>query len=119
MGDTRQLKPISMTTQVITAINEELTYQAKMRARGNRFETQDHMVSGYLLVLKTYLDKSIEAWTMCPGDNEALDGLRKVAAVAVRALLEHGCPRRNPTLSMSMPDDEPESVPDDEPDILF
>lgn len=87
--------PIEMSEQVIEAINGELSYQATLQELG-RADEEDHGVSGQLVTLEAYTRKAIDAWVHSSGEQEALDTLRKVAAIAVRALEMYGCPRRKP-----------------------
>lgn len=93
MGNTRKLAPITMSLPVITAINEELAYQATLPDSG-RADAKDHGVSGQLVTMERYLRKANDAWTDNPGEEAALDVMRKLAAIAVRALETYGCPRR-------------------------
>lgn len=95
VGNIQKLKPIVLTDEVISAINGELFYQTSLYGSG-RADAVQHGVAGQLVTLKVYTDKALEAWTSNPGDDKALDALRKVAAIAVRALVEYGCPKRKP-----------------------
>ena len=85
--------PLEMTPGVIDAINGELKYQTTLPEQG-RSDNIDHGVEGRLLTLDVYTRKAIEAWVSNPGTDKALHGLRKVAAIAIRALEQYGCPRR-------------------------
>ena len=86
-------EPIYVTPEVLDAINSELAYQSRLCNTG-RSDAVDHGVAGQLVTLKVYTDEALVAWTKNPGDEEALDALRKVAAIAVRALVTYGCPKR-------------------------
>ena len=55
---------------------------------------RDYGVEGQLVTLQVYTQEAMVAWTKSAGDDKALDALRKVAAIAVRALEQYGCPRR-------------------------
>ncbi len=88
--DTRVLQ---ITTEVVTAINEELAYTATLQEQG-RSDAVHYGTEGQLLTLNTYARKAIDAWVNNPSDEQALHQLRKCAAIAVRALLTEGCPRR-------------------------
>ena len=88
--DTQQ---VQLTEEVIQAINEELEYQNKM-AGTPRATYEDNGVAGQVLSLQTYARKANDAWTLNDGNYEALDELRKCAAIAIRALVRFGCPRR-------------------------
>lgn len=93
MGNTQKLLPMVVTEEVISGINGELAYQASLQGSG-RADAVDHGVSGQLVTLKVYTDEALVAWTKNPGDEKALHALRKVAAIAVRALVNYGCPKR-------------------------
>lgn len=47
-------------------------------------------VGAYLTVLRVILTKAERAWVENPGDLEALEGMRKLAATAVACLEQHG-----------------------------
>lgn len=93
MGNTRKLPEIVVTEEVINAINEELAYQSSLPGSG-RADATPHGVPGQLVTLGVYVNEANVAWVKNAGDEKALDALRKVAAIAVRALVQYGCPRR-------------------------
>ena len=93
MGNSKKLPVLEMTPYVVSALNEELAYQATLPG-SDRADAIEHGVAGQLVALKVYADKAMTAWVNSPGDEEALCNLRKVAAIAVRALVHYGCPRR-------------------------
>lgn len=97
MGNTKKLPVITMSPAVIEAINEELAYQSTLQGSG-RADAVDHQVAGQLVTLKVYTDEAFVAWTKKAGNDAALDALRKVAAIAIRALEQYGCPRRGQTV---------------------
>lgn len=93
MGNTTKLEAITLTPEVINAINEELAYQATLQGSG-RADARDHGVEGQLVTLSVYKHEAEVAWAKNAGDEAALDALRKCAAIACRALITYGCPRR-------------------------
>ena len=95
--DTEQIK---LTAEVITALNEELEYQNSM-AGTDRADERDNGLAGQLVTLGTYADRARDAWSGTKGDTQALGELRKVAAIACRALLRFGCPKRSATDEVS------------------
>jgi hypothetical protein len=97
MGNTNKLPPVTMTPEVIEAINEELAYQSTLQGSG-RADAREHGVEGQLVTQATYVRKAVDAWALSAGDEAALDQLRKVAAFAVRALVQYGCPKRVPKM---------------------
>ena len=82
-----------MSQDVIDAINEELEYQSSLTSLG-RDDARDHGVAGQLVILGVYAQEAQVAWVKNAGDDQALDSLRKVAAIAIRALEQYGCSRR-------------------------
>ena len=89
-------KKLELTDEVIGAINGELAYQASLHDRG-RADTTDHGVAGQLVTLNVYADEANRAWVRNNNNGPALDALRKVAAIAIRALILYGCPQREIT----------------------
>ena len=84
---------VQLTPEVINGINQELAYQNEMASTG-RADTHDNGLAGQLVALGTHADKARDAWTQSSGNEEALNQLRKCAAIAVRALVRFGCPPR-------------------------
>jgi len=84
---------IRLTPEVIEAINEELAYVATLGEQ-DRSDDVHYGTAGQVLTLQTYARKALDAWVDNPGNDEALHQLRKVAAIASRALVTEGCPRR-------------------------
>jgi len=93
MGNTNKLAPIIMSQAVIDAIDGELFYQSTLQGSG-RADALEHGVAGQLVTLAVYVREAEAAWAKQAGDEAALDALRKVAAIAVRALETYGCPVR-------------------------
>ena len=52
-------------------------------------------VEGELVMLKTYIDKTLVLWTKNPSDQIILSELRKIAGIAIRGLENYGCPKRD------------------------
>jgi hypothetical protein len=94
MGNTRKLQPLKLSEEVIGAINSEFHYQSLLQESG-RADAVDHGVTGQLVCLRVYLRKAEAAWTLKAGDEPALHEIRKIAAIALRALQTYGCPQRN------------------------
>lgn len=57
---------------------------------GGRFEKKVHTVGEELLLMKVYLDKAIAKYSKYYGDAPALHGIRKVLALGVRCMENHG-----------------------------
>lgn len=84
---------LQITPEVVTAINEELAYVATLSQIG-RSDTVHYGTAGQVLTLSEYSAQAVEDWVTNPGNDAALHTLRKCAAIAIRALLTEGCPRR-------------------------
>lgn len=85
--------PLRMTHNTICAINGELTYQSDLPRLG-KADNLDHGIEGQLVTLAVYTRRAQEAWTDSADKNDVLAALRKVAAIAVRALEQYGCTHR-------------------------
>lgn len=80
--------------EVYLAIDTERNYQDNL---GPERRDKREMVTGEeLVLLKAYVDRAFANWTNIPGENPeiTLHDLRKVAAIAVRAMENHGAPLR-------------------------
>lgn len=100
MGNTKKLPPIMMTEEIVEALNEEFEYQSTLQGSG-RADAREHGVEGQLVTLQAYTQQAMIDWAKNAGDEAALETLRKVAAIACRALIQYGCPRRKPPLEAS------------------
>lgn len=87
------ITPVKLTPEVIQAIDEELAYTASLPEEG-RADHKDHGIEGQIVTLSTYTRQAQDAWTKNSGEEPALHELRKCAAIALRALILYGCPRR-------------------------
>ncbi len=83
--------------EVCTAIWTEIFYQDHLPRRTDD-EAKD--VPGFLTLGRRYLRKAEDAWADNPGTGnpaqveEALHGLRKLAAIFIRAMIYNGIRRR-------------------------
>lgn len=82
-----------ITNDIINAIDDELEYIGTLNDQG-RSDGEHHGIAGQLLTLKHYTDRAMALWVMNRGSDDALHELRKCAAIAIRALLTEGCPKR-------------------------
>lgn len=80
--------------EVYTAIDSERAYQNALGADRREPREINHSVGDYLTMLKVYVDKALVAWTDNPGTDAAMNTIRKVTAIGVRAMEEHGAPPR-------------------------
>ena len=82
--------------KIFAVIVGERYYQDAQQKSGGayphhgRFQTKVHTVGEELLLMKVYLDKAIAKYAGNYGDAPALHGIRKVAALAVRCMENHG-----------------------------
>ena len=87
-------KDVKSVRQVVyEAIDEERAYQNELpptRTDGSR-----KSVGEYVTMLSYYVPKAIAAWTCYSGNSAALDVIRKIAAICVRCMEEHGIVRRS------------------------
>ena len=75
--------------KVFAIIKGERDYQDAQQEDG-RFQIAVHTVGEELLLMKVYLDKAMAKYAKHYGDAPALHGVRKVAALAVRCMENHG-----------------------------
>ncbi len=75
--------------KVFAIILGERKYQDAQMGDG-RFEKEVHTVGEELALMKVYLDKAIVKYAEHYGDAPALHGIRKVAALAIRCMENHG-----------------------------
>jgi len=86
--------------KIFGVIVGERHYQDAQLEKG-RFQEPVHTVGEELLLMKVYLDKAIAKYAGNFGDAPALHGIRKVAALAVRCMENHGAlPRELTTLEV-------------------
>ena len=85
--------------EVYDAIDSERDYQNSL----GPFRTNEplHTVGDELTMLATYLRKAQDAYTSKPGVEAALHEVRKIAALAVRCMENHGAPQREKTAKSS------------------
>jgi hypothetical protein len=78
--------------QVYRAIDGERAYQDELGP--DRKDGSDLSVGDYLVMIDYYHRKAMDDWAKSPGVSDALDELRKVTAIAVMCMEEHGVPER-------------------------
>lgn len=81
------LEPILKMSKVQAIVNTERQYQDELRIGRT---DGGHKSSGYIVMLRHYVTQATERWTTHPGDEYALDVLRKVAGIAVHCLEDCG-----------------------------
>jgi hypothetical protein len=81
-----------MRQEVYNSIDTERDYQQSLPA--TRTDGRNHTVGDYVTMLQHYQSELVKAWTLNPGDQAALNVVRKIAGIAVRCMEDHGAPRR-------------------------
>lgn len=87
---------MSTRGKVYGIINGERKYQDAQYEKGSkdrceaRFQKQIHTVGEELVIMKVYLDEAEVAWAKNFGDAPALHAIRKVVALGVRCMENHG-----------------------------
>ena len=77
---------------VYEIIDGERKYQAAKHPTHE--ESKPLTVGEELLLIQRYTTKAIEAWADNHGDYNAMDNIRKIAGIAVRAMEHHPTPER-------------------------
>ena len=85
--------PKEEITSVLKKISDERDHQDHLCAM-KELPLQP-TIEGELVMLKTYIDKTLVLWTKNPSNAQVLSELRKIAGITVRCLENHGCPSRN------------------------
>lgn len=90
---------MSTRTEVYAAIDSERDYQTKVwrENAGLEPECPVRTVAEELLMLEDYVARARTAWTNAPRATEVAittDILRKCAGICVRAMENHGAPKR-------------------------
>lgn len=75
--------------KVFAIIKGERDYQDAQQETG-RFQVAVHTVGEELVLMKVYLDKAMAKYAKDFGDASALHGIRKVVALAIRCMENHG-----------------------------
>ncbi len=83
----------STINEVFSAVHDERVYQD--RKWGNP-DQHPHEVGGYITLMRKLLNDAEVAWCTSRGDDGALDELRKVVAVGVACMEQHGVAPRKP-----------------------
>ena len=78
---------MSTMAEVFSVIHDERVFQDR---KWGTIQEHGHEVGAYLLLIQKLLDDAKVAWATRRGDTGALDELRKVVAVGVACMEEHG-----------------------------
>ncbi len=80
--------------EVYKLIDGERDYQDALLPDRREPKGTPHSVGDYLTMLRSYMHKADEAWTYNAGDTAALDVIRKIGAIAIHCMEDHGAPER-------------------------
>lgn len=92
--------------KILAIIVGEREYQDAQQ-EGGRFEKKVFTVGEELTLMKVYLDKAMAKYAEDYGEASALHGIRKVAALAVRCMENHGALPREGTDMIREKDNTP------------
>jgi hypothetical protein len=84
---------------VLTAIHDERVYQNR---KWGTIAEHPHEVGGYLTLMRKLLRDAEDEWQSKRGDISALDELRKVVAVGIACMEQHGAVPRSPAAFVSL-----------------
>lgn len=82
------LEPHLKLSKVQAMVNTERQYQDELGM--DRTDGRGHNSAGYTVMLRHYVTQATERWTVNPGDEYALDVMRKIAGIAVHCLEDCG-----------------------------
>lgn len=77
--------------EVYEALDTERTYQ------GKRWGDANHSITEFLVYMQDYVAEALHKCSRLPDEEanpQALDSIRKVAALGVAAMEQHGAPKR-------------------------
>lgn len=96
-------KETKMTTrkEVYAAIDSERRYQDHLKKDRTSNPTDgtrsiDHTVGDFVTMMQQYQNNLVAAWTNNPGDQKAMEVMRKIAGIAVNCMEQHGVSHRGP-----------------------
>lgn len=81
---------MNFSKTVLEAIEDEITYAKGLDSSRVKNQERPHTTAEYLTMLRTYLNKADDAWTLHGGDTLALHEVRKIAAIAIRCMEDNG-----------------------------
>jgi len=80
-------------SEVLSAIHDERVFQNR---KWGTINEHPHEVGGYLTLMRKLLTDAESAWSTTRGDAGALDEIRKVVAVGIACMEQHGPVPRSP-----------------------
>lgn len=84
--------------ELLEALQSELDYQYRIADPNDnsRADSNDNGLAGQIVTMSTYVRKAEDAWTLNPGNEAALNEIRKIAAICIRAMVQYGTIPRFP-----------------------
>lgn len=82
-----------MNKEVLSAIHDERVFQNR---KWGTIAEHPHEVGGYLTLMRKLLSDAEQTWSTQRGDIGALDEIRKVVAVGIACMEQHGAVPRSP-----------------------
>lgn len=85
--------------EVYAAFDSERDYQDNLKKDRTSNPTDgtrsiDHSVGDFVTMMQHYQNNLVEAWTTNPGDQAAMDIMRKIGGIATNCMEQHGAPKR-------------------------
>lgn len=83
--------------EVYAAIDTERAYQNQVWPDQSLEDQPNQLTIGeFILLIEEYAAKARASWTTEPApETEALNGIRKIAGIAVNCMEQHGAPHRS------------------------
>lgn len=82
-----------INSEVMSAVHDERVFQNR---KWGTITEHPHEVGGYLTLMRKLLCDAEQAWSSQKGDVGALDEIRKVVAVGIACMEQHGPIPRSP-----------------------
>jgi hypothetical protein len=79
-------------TEVYKLIDGERDYQDHLPP--SRTDYRNHVVGEYMIMIQSYFNRAVERWTNTNSDTEALENIRKIAAICVQCMEHFDTPAR-------------------------
>jgi len=85
--------------EVLSAVHDERVFQNR---KWGTVAEHPHEVGGYLTLMRKLLADAEAAWSTKRGDSGALDEIRKVVAVGIACMEQHGPVPRSPAAFVAL-----------------
>ena len=88
-----------LNRKVLSAVHDERVFQNR---KWGSVTDHPHEVGGYLTIMRKLLTDAEAAWASSRGDEGSLDEIRKVVAVGIACMEQHGAVPRDPQTFISL-----------------